>query len=484
MTIAHCPQCAEEVRIPTGVSGEAQVRCPLCLAEFSLCQILDRLAPELIVVLEPAAIATESASDSVAAIELSPDEAHVGESETSAAPAFEMDQAPAAIRPTRSARKEKSFGWEMAKVLLGGVVGLSIGQLILWWLPGQWRRDPFELGKHVSLYAPVIVPATFHHPSLGAQSTGTTGFDFPPLLGAGTENSAGDESAGEAEGAPVRQDSPETLFPDAVRPTVELQDMPLPSADRGAPSFPRDAEANAVPVEQPESDTTEPPIIASRLPAAATPGRWPLKPGILGELVPDTVPRRVEQTRVANAAWNDTARSGQTNNRKLAAELYRSLAALGEAVTAVDGFDAESESGAEIASLLSDVGRDETKLTLIGKAAPSWMVTARPHNGICVYGTVTAVEWRGSLLATELALSADQRITLLSTGDGAEKLETAARVLVLGTILDEPQHNLEGYDGDESVVVLVGIHVALQSSQPQDTDSPVRSSDDDATESG
>lgn len=68
-------------------------------------------------------------------------------------------------RPTRS-RARNSGGKpirEVVKIVAGGVVGLTIGQLILWWMPGNWtlsNRDPAGIGARFGTYAPWLVPAS------------------------------------------------------------------------------------------------------------------------------------------------------------------------------------------------------------------------------------------------------------------------------------------------------------------------------------
>ncbi|MEO2022746.1 MAG: hypothetical protein ABGX05_13075, partial [Pirellulaceae bacterium] len=35
-------------------------------------------------------------------------------------------------------------------------------QLILWWLPGTWSRDPMKMGPKASQYVPFLVPKQYH----------------------------------------------------------------------------------------------------------------------------------------------------------------------------------------------------------------------------------------------------------------------------------------------------------------------------------
>ena len=46
MAIANCPECQEEVSVPSA-SAQARVQCPLCDAEYELSVFKDLLPPEL-----------------------------------------------------------------------------------------------------------------------------------------------------------------------------------------------------------------------------------------------------------------------------------------------------------------------------------------------------------------------------------------------------------------------------------------------------
>ncbi len=61
--------------------------------------------------------------------------------------------------PARAARRGHLSGlWEASKVVLGGLVGLVVAQLILWWLPGNLRRDPFGLADQLPARLKFLLP--------------------------------------------------------------------------------------------------------------------------------------------------------------------------------------------------------------------------------------------------------------------------------------------------------------------------------------
>ncbi len=60
MIVVGCPACGDNVLAPSGVSTEANVRCPLCMEEFPLSAAFGELPPELIVLDQPAAAPSPS----------------------------------------------------------------------------------------------------------------------------------------------------------------------------------------------------------------------------------------------------------------------------------------------------------------------------------------------------------------------------------------------------------------------------------------
>jgi len=208
MTIATCPRCQDEVTIPQGAGEESRVACPLCREEFLLIEVMQELPPALILLDGPVTTETsdeetsnEDASDEDAAdedasddsatetvkIEISEaepgdevDSADTSESESDdesdsedsseAVGSFNFGdsmESPAtgssSIRPIRGpSRKSENPMWTMIKVVLGGMLAIPLAQLILWWLPGSWSRDPMKMGPKASQYAPFLVPKQYH----------------------------------------------------------------------------------------------------------------------------------------------------------------------------------------------------------------------------------------------------------------------------------------------------------------------------------
>lgn len=142
--------------VPLHVSDDAIVRCPLCSEEYRLAEATRHLPPQLIVVgpgpIIPAGAAAESKGEEFAF--LPPVDA----------PRAVVLREQSTARPRRQRRARNPLV-EGLKIIGGGVIGLVIGQLILWWMPGNWdasNRDPASIARHVARYAPWIVPQNLH----------------------------------------------------------------------------------------------------------------------------------------------------------------------------------------------------------------------------------------------------------------------------------------------------------------------------------
>ncbi len=174
MTVSSCPSCHESVTVPVNAQADAIVRCPLCQEQFQLKEFLAQLPPPLIV-LSPAGSPQESATDTGTSAEADASIFPQSDASSSApqVPAFDFfpESAPreenvGVDSSYTTVRRQKNPSIEIAKVVAGGLLALPLAQLILWWLPGKWQRDPLQIGPSVGRVVPWVVPENFRSAEL------------------------------------------------------------------------------------------------------------------------------------------------------------------------------------------------------------------------------------------------------------------------------------------------------------------------------
>ena len=177
--VVRCFSCNEPVRLPDTESA-IWVRCPLCGDDYPIDKVLDELPPALVPVAAPAmgdiplgGDDTDSLTEPRAATDFA-DHANRPEAAPKVARRPDDDVAPNIPSPeklhaerrsnqVRRPRGDSPQGSFM-KVVLGGVAGLCIGQLILWWLPKSMRTDPFELAPRLPDAMAFLAPAELRAP--------------------------------------------------------------------------------------------------------------------------------------------------------------------------------------------------------------------------------------------------------------------------------------------------------------------------------
>lgn len=524
MSTATCPRCDEQVRVPHGVSPEVTVKCPLCQEEYSLSEPLTKLPPLLIVVDDLGAPPVDEMADgdSRQAAEEAPLEEEstnqfaFASVDSDATPEFDFDSSSAAsagptttIRST--ARRSKPKGSPVKSILsivIGGMLAFPIAQLILWYLPGNLKRD-FGAGPTIAKYIPQIVPKKFRGTAateeksnsgdavipdfnsgggqFGSEMSGGSGFDHgtvesdindssntiqessntdndpfesgdgDPFGSSGTESSSTDDddpfAMGDTNnkfGAPDVDPEPDET-PGISVPSIELN--PLATVGTG-PAVREPAESNDL------DNPTTPESGAVTKASALAVGTIKGAPAYSATDLADAFPKAV----TADIDW-DTAGNSSDAGRKLVA-FYRSMSQVGEVLTFVDTQDEEvAESVAEIRLMLAKLAQKPDKLAGVDRASSQWIglpTDKRGTNGVCLHGTVSSVQPHGDLFEVTLQ-SKDKSLKVITREDPSDQLAIDAEVLILGTIVQQPAGNLGGYDGDEAVVILSGLHLAIES---------------------
>lgn len=252
MTIVRCPRCRDEVSVPAKATARALVRCPLCLEQYLLAEALANAPPPLII------IGGEVAQDAI-------EQPAAGEAEYQLAGGIHSAIAPApaavvmprpSVRSTpRARRPEKSGLILVVNYVVGGVLGLALGLLVLWW---GFRQDPLEAGPRVAPYLPWIVPKAFRS---GPQSGATNGATAR-TAGSPTEKSRANQKttattesseSGELQTVPGL-DEPGRLPGGSASPAIEAPKL----NERGAGERPNQATQASATVT--DESTTRPPM--------------------------------------------------------------------------------------------------------------------------------------------------------------------------------------------------------------------------------
>lgn len=502
MTMIACPKCAESVALPERASRLATVRCPLCQEEFPLAEVLAQLPPALIVVADPQPVAAPPAEADSWDVSPEADELALRPAESVAgfAPLSIETEAPRPSASTATSRRRPSVGarkrppknpvMEGVKIVLGGIAGLVIAQVILWWVGSSqaWpkqRADMFQLAPKVARVLPWIVPERYRGERPASDAADASEFGAVASSGANTsglqelpERTFVDPNA--AGGADDRQGAE----PAAKRKTSRAGGKSVPAAGNGAAAVPDGLapapaldvdlaeipdiadstlddlglEADMLAEDEPIADPVvmpvealAPPASPEAEPAGAEPVAGPVRPA--PRSTPAELGTAVEAARTAFSALQD---SSEDDIVSLLRQTYPVLAKLGETVArAAPGGDEWQAAG----ELLREVRAEEEKLALLGRVGGGWLrAPARDNDGVLLVGTVKQVRQQGPYRVTDLLLpGSDQTVAVYSAAEPGVAYPLDQRLVVFGAILSDPRSELEGYDGDAEYVVWQGL---------------------------
>jgi hypothetical protein len=416
MQLAQCPGCNRSILAPAS-RLPATARCPECSHEFEL----ERVAERDVLVAD--IVSRASAVSETAATTISNGVPDAGSK-------LDIDlrnltSTGAAQRPTRRRRR---WVWEVMKPVLGGLAGLVIAQLILWWLPGGLRRDPLELAPRLPPQLAFMAPEGLRQHKLSEAS---------PAKSA----SAVSSSRLPTDNLPRTDNLPPT-------DNLDLSRIGLNSDERG----PADVVAAV--------DTT---TASDR----SSPG--PLNGPRLSR---DEFHVILTQTREADQEF-DASRdpAAAAHNRK---QFYIRMAELARAVTAGDRESADRESAdwvdvlTAVEDLLHDIGHSPLKRKVLGVGTAGWIgYEQRTTTGIALAGTVRGIASQGSVYECQIELSGkpgsfvDALIASDPREDGRARFDIGDEVIALATIVDDPTEQIAGYTGNRHVMAWIGLHVVV-----------------------
>ena len=191
--VVRCCRCNEPVRLPHSENA-TWVRCPHCNADYPIDRVLADLPPMLEAVPQPSLAAIPIGGDETDAVSTKDSETNSAPSKNTEATIVDLNESPLAssgavlmesqapvVNPSTAAapthvptpsrlrndrrKSEPSASVGALKVVLGGIAGLCIGQMILWWLPARLRTDPLELAPKLPAQLSFLAPAALRAPN-------------------------------------------------------------------------------------------------------------------------------------------------------------------------------------------------------------------------------------------------------------------------------------------------------------------------------
>jgi hypothetical protein len=478
MTIVRCPRCRDEVTVPAKASGRALVRCPLCLEEYLLAEALANAPPLLVIIggeVEQTAIDSTAASGGeyqLAVSGFAP--GSLASSAVTATPA--MLPRPSVKAMPRPRRKEKSPLVLLVNYVVGGVMGLALGVLVLWWI---FRQDPLELGPRVARYVPRIVPQQFRSKTLLDSSPGPSANSAPDTVrGRGPKNRGNKKAitsepneAGVELQTPPGPDEPARLPDAALTPATET-----PNANERSSSNPSN-QGDRIQRSEPAIAGFER-SVASPTAATPMPDLKDLLPGGTSaarsphvDAMPLPTPADFAQAvSTALAALDRYERVPKDDGdaaRQAFIDLYAAAGDVGRVFSYLNPASPElADSVTKMQALLDALSgaKGTSRVRPIRFLAAQQWPEQRNGQGLLVAGTVKEIAPIGPLF--EVLLDASTRdaaliLPLISTNDPQDLCKPGDELVVVGRVVDNPLQILPGYDGDQQRVLRVGFAVRV-----------------------
>ncbi len=473
--ISSCAACHGDILIPGSVQPLDQMRCPLCNAQFQVRDVLPAsiMAP-------PEAIRVEPPIEGIAAA--------VGPRLSRGEPPVEWETAVAAAAP-RPRKKQAGIFSHLFGIVGGGLLGLSLGYVGLLRYGGP-RYDFLEVGGKLPPWVTAPIP---WHLLQGHKEVD----DKPP---------ANDRALKDLLDAP--EAPPAVEVPPAMPPGIPARppwtELPPDSMTDIPPYEPPPGTAPATTEPLPLAPPAEPPPaqmpLASAAPISPPTNIPPSAPSPYGPrtftaysaedltLALNEVSAAIKcpncqgtgqttRTVVNGAREVKGARVAQTSERgmpceicgghgiaKMSPELYARLCHLAEVVTFVSKGDNSSWNQRDgVQQLLAQVGGDQKGAEAIGRLAGFQLDQMHHRNpGIALAGTVQEMSQVGNLYGMRIVLfGLPKVVTVVSWRPAQPAIKEHDRVIILGSIVENPVENLVGYEGRLPQVVWGGLPVRL-----------------------
>lgn len=485
MTIASCPRCTDDVRIPAHASPKALVRCPLCREQFTLSELLSQ-APPLLEILDdpeplsaPALAPTSRAAAAVATEEPAAEDYQLAGGGTgvfdTTGPAGMAVGAPSVSRgvPRRKKKEGSAIGMAL-QVVLGGVGAFILACPTVWWIKGD--DDPFGVAQYVEPYAPWIIPpkllAKLRKTSANGATPASTGNTSPinngakPANNTPPKNQPTDFSQALATnnpgfGAETPADPLDPLQTIAPEPKpagkgVDLSALdPEPIPDTTTPA----ANPTPNPAPNPNPITPNPAPFApdpAANPQPPTPAPAPTPPA---GLTPVDVLAAINKAQASEQDFTDFMASpeGKTDAATRAAKgtaMYNEAARLGGLVAQIDLNDIDY---LDHGPLVQEYGVKLRPYVGAVRALGGKRFAAPPEGepGIALVGKVIGFKPVEKMFETALEVNG-QTLSIVSNQNPEGAVNVDDEVIVLGRVLRDPKKEWPAYKGDAAVLVRLG----------------------------
>lgn len=305
---------------------------------------------------------------------------------------FAQVDAPRGVVASRKKKSSFSLLRTMIGVVLGGMFGLYAGYLVILWIKVD---DPLDAAR---LYPDVIKPQAL-------RSAGADGSEVS--LAQGPEFSEEESTAVEDSGGidPVTYQEP--------------VDEPMPWEQQPAAPV---AQETVTPVEVAILDA--PQYTAAQL---------------------------QQYTAAAEAAGPALIAGGDIDRAK--GSSYATIAKLAEALTFGEGA-ADASWNYSARQVFPPLFATQQAQGQISQIAGFWLTSPkRKHGGIFFCGTPDAGRQAGSVAEYQFTLPGGQSLTVLTPETLADNVTGAPTVAVIGSVVYKPAERIEGYTGDEAVVI-------------------------------
>lgn len=306
--------------------------------------------------------------------------------------------------------KRRSPLWTAVRVLLGvttsGVIGLGVGYLAILWIFHFTGRteEPFALAQY---YPDAVKPATFRNGETpNAPQSPSAG---PDALDGANDNSALVTNEHQELLAPLGIDSDP-----GVEPANFESDL---STDAGTADAPEPWESEALPAI---------PVVVTGAPNYTA-----------AELQQFTTDAAEQSATLLADGPVDRSKGGS----------YATIAKLADALTFGEGVqDASWKSNAR--QVFPKLFADNRSRMQIAQIARFWLTSdKRGHGGIFFSGSPDAGRQQGSIAEYVFTLPTGQQLTVLTPQALPGRIANAPSVAVVGSVIDEPASQIEGYAG-------------------------------------